>query len=736
MILTRKLVFPTAILFVVLLAGAFVYFFSSLHDVYHEAEEGDLASFSDSFSAEVDNQKQLALALASEVSGNPAIQEALAARDKRRLREVALPSYELLKESHGNIIIYQYHLADGTLFFNANEPTALEISNAALSPAVLLANSEQKPVAGLETVNGDLGIRGVVPVYHKGEHVGSVEFGIGLNETLLMSLKEKYGGEWQILLSKDIASGENPDVASPNPELMVFATTQASSFFNDPESYSKALQGESTITHPSINGRDFAILSAPVYDYSERIIGVLDIVYDHTHISAVQNTRLVVAGLASLLALILGVIGLVLLTRRTLEPIQNLTRATVDFAEGTVSSYVNIKAGDDEIGILVDVFNRMTTQLRSSIVDLEQRVTARTQDLESQTLRLRVAAEIARDSASARDLQELLARSAELILNRFDFYHTGIFLLDNNREYAVLVASPTEAGRQMIANGHKLRVGEMGIVGRVSATGESRITLDTGTDAVHFNNPFLPKTHSEMALPLKVEGNVIGVLDVQSDRPQAFNEDDVAIMQIMADQLATAIERTRLLDEVERNLKELESAYGQFTRENWRKLNEGSLTGNRGYRFDNIRIEPITQLSELGAEALATGKLVSSDGNNPGSATENTVAIPIRLRGQTIGVVSLKLKEGYDESTIATVESAAERLASVMESARLYEEARLRADREQSISRVTTAISASTEYEQILQTTIQEIGSILSDTEVAIQILDIPDDQQTEQRGR
>jgi GAF domain-containing protein len=100
--------------------------------------------------------------------------------------------------------------------------------------------------------------------------------------------------------------------------------------------------------------------------------------------------------------------------------------------------------------------------------------------------------------------------------------------------------------------------------------------------------------------------------------------------------------------------------------------------------------------------------------------------VPIKLRGQTIGVVSLKLKEGYDNNTIAIIESAAERLATAMESARLYEETRLRADREQSISRVTTAISSSTEYEQILQTTVREIGSLLNNTEVTIQLLEEP----------
>ena len=364
----------------------------------------------------------------------------------------------------------------------------------------------------------------------------------------------------------------------------------------------------------------------------------------------------------------------------------------------------------------------MAAQLQEMIGNLEQRVADRTRDLEGQTLRLRVAAEIARDATSVRDLQELLSQTAELICNRFGFYHTGIFLIDNDKEYAVLVASPTEAGNKMIENNHKLRVGETGIVGRVAATGEPRVTLNTGGDAVYFNNPYLSNTRSEMSLPLKVENNVIGVLDVQSDQPEAFTDDDVAIMQILADQLATAIERTRLLQEVERNLKELESAYGRFTNENWNKLSAEGLTHSRGYRFDNIRVEPITELPELADTAIKTGTIIHSNGSNPGTDKEHKVALPIKLRGQTIGVISLKLKEGYDSNTLSIVELAAERLASAMESARLYEEARLRADREQAIAQVTSAISASTNYEEILQTTVREIGNTLRDTEVIIQI--------------
>ena len=417
--------------------------------------------------------------------------------------------------------------------------------------------------------------------------------------------------------------------------------------------------------------------------------------------------------------------------RSITEPIKSLSETTESFAAGQLSARAHIERRD-EIGALATDYNKMAEQLQEVIDSLEQRVAARTQDLEGRTLRLRVAAEVARDSAAAHDLRDLLERSTRFILNRFNYYHTGIYLLDNIGEFAVLVASPTEAGQEMISSGQKFRVGGASIIGNVATSGEPQIaSVSTGSS---FENTLLPKTHTEMALPLKVENNIIGVLDIQSDQAEAFTEDDMAIMQVLADQLATAIDRTRLLNEVERNLGELEAAYGQFTRDNWRKLSESSLSGNKGYRFDNIRIESIRELPELGKEALTSGQLISSNGAHKG--LENTVAIPIKLRGQTIGVVSLKLKEGYDASTIATVEAAAERLASAMESARLYEEARLRADREQSISRITTAISASTEYEQILQATVREIGSILSDTEVAVQILDEANPALAEQKDQ
>ncbi len=404
------------------------------------------------------------------------------------------------------------------------------------------------------------------------------------------------------------------------------------------------------------------------------------------------------------------------------KPITELAEVTENFTAGKLSARASVDR-DDEIGALARSYNFMAAQFQEIIGGLEQRVADRTRDIESQTDRLRVTAEISRDVASTRVLSELLERSSLLIRDRFGFDHVGIFLLDSSREFAVLVASPTQAGSQMMASNHQIRVGESGIVGRVSATGEARVSPNTEADLTYYKNPLLPDTRSEMALPLRAENKVIGVLDIQSNTPNAFSDDDVSIMQILADQLAAAIDRTRLLQELERSFQELETAYGQYTRENWRNVAEDTLKGRIGYRFDNIRIESVSELPEIGKESLETGTIVSSNGNGTRADRQNSVAIPIKLRGHSIGVITLKLKEGYLDETISTVEQASERLAAALESARLYEEARLRADHEQAISQIATAISSSSSYEDILQTTIREIGTTLRDTEVSIQIL-------------
>ena len=427
-------------------------------------------------------------------------------------------------------------------------------------------------------------------------------------------------------------------------------------------------------------------------------------------------------------AFIIAIIAVAVSAESIASPIGGLAKTAESFANGELSVRASIPR-KDEIGALGKAYDQMADQLQNIINQLEQRVVERTKAVEAQTLRLRTAAEVARDAAASHSLDEMLNKAGSLIQERFELYHTGIFLLDSKNEFAVLVASPTEAGREMIAKGHKLRIGEVGIVGRVASTGEPRITLDTGLDAVHFNNPFLPKTRSEMALPLKVENKIIGVLDVQSDKQQAFNDDDITIMQVLADQLAIAIERTQLFQQVEASLTELQQTYRRSTQEDWASISEKSLLSNFGYRFDNVRIRPIKDISELEEVGEHINKNTENDGDII-RVKDGVTAIPIKLRGQPIGIVNVKLKEGYNTATVETIQQAVERLAGSLESARLFEEARLRADREQAIAQVTSSISTANEFDAILRTTVEQVGRTLGQAEVSIQIISDSDEME------
>jgi len=407
-----------------------------------------------------------------------------------------------------------------------------------------------------------------------------------------------------------------------------------------------------------------------------------------TEIYAAANRALTVS-LLILAAILLAAIALAIYLGNSLTaPLISLTQTAQEAAQGNLSVRSNITS-NDEIGVLASTFNLMTGQLSEQIKTLDQRVLDRTQELERQALRVRSAAEVARDIASAPNLDELLVRSSRLIVERFKFYHAGIFLLDDKKEYAILRASPTEAGKQLIANSHRLRVGEQGIVGRVAASGQARIALDTGADAVYFNNPYLPTTRSEMALPLKTSNEILGVLDIQSDQPQAFVQEDIEILQVMADQLAIAIGRIKLVQQVENQLQEIEQAYQEFTRQSWQSFvsSENRITG---YKFDGLQLQPINQATYQ-------------------SDDSQSQAIPIRLRGQTIGFVNVRLRGDSESSeTTAIIEQVAGRLASALENARLAEETRERAQRDALVTELTGRFRSTLDLETMLRTATQE----------------------------
>ncbi len=367
--------------------------------------------------------------------------------------------------------------------------------------------------------------------------------------------------------------------------------------------------------------------------------------------------------------------------------------------------------------------NRELTELKTS---LEQRVTERTNELVQRGTELEVVnrqvrrragqleslAQVAHTVASVRDLRELLPQIATAISEKFGFYHVGVFLLDEANEYAVLSATNSEGGKKMLERKHRLRVGQEGIVGNVTSTGEPRIAMDVGKDAVFFDNPELPDTHSEMALPLKSENRIVGALDVQSTERGAFTNEDVQMLSLLADQVSLAIENARLFDETRSALTEAQAISRQFTREAWGRIPQEHKM--LGYRYNIAGAVPLTELVDL-SEA---GKSKDKDDQKKASQT----IIPIELRGETIGtlVVQSPTADQLNPEQINLIKAVAERVALSAENARLFEETTRRAERERLVSDITGKIRSVNDPQTMVQTAMEELRKALGASRVEI----------------
>lgn len=365
-------------------------------------------------------------------------------------------------------------------------------------------------------------------------------------------------------------------------------------------------------------------------------------------------------------------------------------------------------------------------ELRDERATLEKRVEERTQSLDKRTKQLQAVADVGKSITTYRNLSDLLQQSVYLINENFGYYHAGIFLLDDHGEYAVLTASNSEGGRRMLEKRHQLKVGETGIVGFVAESMKARIALDVGEDAVFFNNPDLPETRSEMALPLVASGQILGVLDVQSTEPQAFSEDDIATIQVLAEQIAVAIQNANLFSESEKTLESARLAYGELTREAWsRILRNQPQVGFIATPPATIQVNTSAVDSSL-SQAIETGDIIhSTDGLS--------LNVPIRIRGQVIGAMRLKkpeIAEAWTQEEVNLIIVLSDQLSGALESARLYQESQKRAARESLVSDISARLSSVSQMESILRETVQELGETIGNASVSFHLISESDDGQ------
>ena len=381
-----------------------------------------------------------------------------------------------------------------------------------------------------------------------------------------------------------------------------------------------------------------------------------------------------------------------------------------------------------------DAIQRAATSEKSLIVSnehlkelnqsLEDRVASRTAELtianarnERRARQFEALAQVTRATTSIHDEDILLSQLSQVIGEQFNIFHVGIFLLDDESQDVILRATNSEGGRKMLERRYKLRVGQAGVVGLVSASGTARAVLDIELDAAFIDNPDLPETRSELALPLKAGGQVIGVLDMQSTEKAAFQPEDTEILYTLADQVAIALQNARSHQATHRLLEEAQRTSVSYLKEAWRLLQ--AQERKIGYLVSDNTVKPLEKFvsSPHIHEAVSLGEVVAEGGDTA------TLALPLRLRGEVVGVLDVHVPSGHewDPDEVDIAKAVADRLSLALESATLLQSTQRRAEIERLTADISGKISASINLRNVLQTAVEELGHALPGSEVVIQ---------------
>ncbi len=375
-----------------------------------------------------------------------------------------------------------------------------------------------------------------------------------------------------------------------------------------------------------------------------------------------------------------------------------------------------------------DTADTVFQALRNEQAGLANRIAEATAELSQRGLELETAnmgnarrasqfeaiAQITNSIASLQSMEDLLPQIAEVINAQLGFYHVGIFLNDANNHYAVLVAANSKGGKKMLSRHHQLKIGEQGIVGHAISNRRPRIALDVGVDATFFDNPDLPGTRSEMALPLQIGDQTIGALDIQSTEPKAFDQEDVRVLSLLANQVGLAIQNARLFEQTKRSLAEAEAVYRQVLREGWGQVSTEEKIA--GFRYTAQGAIPIVTQGKISRSRKET-------------KPPSQIQIPITLRGETIGTLAIDSpdKKQISPDKMDIITAVVERVALAAENARLFDETSRRAHRERLVSEITTKVRSTNDPQVMLETALQELQKVLGTNKIQILPYKSPD---------
>ena len=423
------------------------------------------------------------------------------------------------------------------------------------------------------------------------------------------------------------------------------------------------------------------------------------------------ESKLQLLGLALLAVVVCLGIGLAIaITRNIVGPVVRLADVAEQIAAGDLSRQAQVETGD-EIGRLAASFNYMTAQFRALVDTLEQHVADRTE-------RLEIVAALGEQLSAVLDLDELLSEVVNQIKEKFGYYHAHIYLLDEAQERLVVVEGTGAAGVEMKANGHAIPLNmPTSLVSRAARSGSVVRVDNVREEPDWLPNALLPDTRSEMAVPIMLEGQVVGVLDVQQDELAGLDESDATLLRSVANQVAIAIRNARLFERTDRALKEAQAIQERYTEQSWEKVKLQKQGGQ--YHFRHVSAPDIDEIRLAEARRLALVQngpsFVSINEAHESSAAAAIVA-PVKLRHLNIGTLQIHPTDddhAWTEDDIAIVEAVVDQLAQAAENLRLFNDTRERASREQLIGQIADELRRAPDMETLMEIGVSELARVL-----------------------
>ncbi len=490
-------------------------------------------------------------------------------------------------------------------------------------------------------------------------------------------------------------------------------------FHNDPSQQGQimtdaatleAVQSEKNVIQLySDQAGQFYDVSIPVFDRSGAYVGAIRLGFPAELVTQKTNRLMLFSGVVALVSLGVAIALLIVaLSAWVTNPLAKLLTTIQRISSGETELTTKVEINTlDEIGELGTAFNAMASQLSH----LLEQVTDRTRQLEA-------VIKISQRLAVILDLSDLLRQVVTLTKETFHYYHVHVYLLDKNSELLQLVEGYGQAGAEMKKQGHQIALDARPSLVALTARSGQLVRVDNVRQADNWRpNPLLPDTWAEIAVPIILDEQVVGVLDVQSDEIAGLNDEDANLLRSLADQVAGAIRNARLFEEVETALADARAAQERYLEQAWQQVNLTSQRSQYLYNESGTVAVSETQhqmFAQARQTALATNRptVISLEGSD--SARKALVA-PLQLQGKSIGDLQLHTSAPrvWTEKDLAVIEAVIEQLALTAENLRLFEETQERAGREQTIREITDKLRTAPNLNRLLETAARELGQRL-----------------------